>query len=145
MFITELARLNGVAERIMVRGLCQPKDLAKEISLTKAFILMDVEGAEIYLLDPIQVAGLEFVHVIVEVHDFIQPGMSTILRERFDKTHTITEIPAKPRTFADFPFRLPLWMRLIPKIYFEVHLGERPAGMSWLYLKPLIGNKVELI
>lgn len=137
MLIRELARLNGVEERVTVYGECCSNDLATALSRAqKVLVVMDIEGAEIELLKPQEIADLSRAHILVEAHNAVCPGANTILRARFNDTHRITNIPATRRTFVDFSIPLSPMMLLMPKVYFELHMGERPAGMSWLYLEP---------
>ena len=52
------------------------------------FIIMDVEGAEDNLLDPVRVPGLRRAEVIVELHEHVVLGITERLRAaRFAKSH----------------------------------------------------------
>ncbi|HZQ06086.1 MAG TPA: hypothetical protein VFD70_05860 [Anaerolineae bacterium] len=136
--ICELAQLNGVVERVRARGYCRMQELTAALgSAQNVFVMMDVEGAENQLLDLDQLPDLAFAPILVEVHNFIVPNTDVVLRERFQATHFIEQIPAQRRTIADLPIQVPFYLKpVLRPIYFEMAMGERPDGMSWLYLEP---------
>jgi hypothetical protein len=98
---TMLAKENGVADRVQVKGLCTPSSL-KELTLTgRTLIFCDCEGAEDLLLTPDNLSGLECYDIIVECHDMFAPNVTSKLRKRFESTHNIETIQAKWRTLSD--------------------------------------------
>lgn len=127
-----MAELNGVSERMTVRGACTPSRLQEEMgSPVKILIVCDVEGAEQELLDLIAIPALARTDILVELHDFLIPGISDVIRQRFAGIHQIMEIPALPRPLADWPPSLSL-----PKVYRRTALSEyRPGGMRWFWMK----------
>ena len=134
--IRRLAALNGVSDRVRVAGTCRPEDLRACLG-EGALIFMDAEGAETELLDPALVPALADCTCVVEMHDYLRPGATALLRQRFAGTHTIVEIPTRPRTTADLPLAFRLLFRLGPRGYAASVLDEgRPAPMSWLRLDP---------
>jgi hypothetical protein len=79
---------------------------------------------------------LEFTHVLVEVHDFLLPGLSTKLRDRFGASHQIEEVQPRRRYRQDFPLQMPL-ARFLPLRYLAAFTGdERPLKNFWLWLQP---------
>lgn len=135
--IGAMAELNGVAKQVEVEETCDAKALGQLLKDgVKSLVVVDIEGGERDLLDTTEITGLRDATLVVEVHNAFKPHTDEILKERFKPTHTIREIRARQRTFADFPLSIPFPMSLLPKIYFEVQMGERPPGMSWLYLEP---------
>ncbi len=94
-------------------------------------LLSDCEGAEAVLLDPQRYPGLAETNMLVEVHDFINPAISNLLRERFDSTHTITEYASGvlPQTFKE--------LEGLSDADRDALLTEgRPAAMSWFLMVP---------
>ncbi len=51
------AAANGVADRVEIRGFCEPDDLSAVLG-PDTFVMLDVEGHEAVLADPQRVAGL---------------------------------------------------------------------------------------
>src|SRR5205814_5717841 len=97
-----LAELNRVSNRISVHGACGVQQLSESARRSRnSLIIMDVEGYEDVLLQPAKVAGLNKATILVEVHDFVIPGLSRQLVERFKSTHTIERINERERQLAD--------------------------------------------
>jgi len=104
--ITKLASDNSVSDRVNIRGYCSSGDLVNLLTPDKSTLLMlDVEGDEINLLDPLAIDGLLRATILVELHDMVVPGCSRILEERFQNTHSISKYTTRPRTLKDFPLR----------------------------------------
>ena len=97
----ELARANGVEAQVETAPECDPAWLAalEEDCLA----VLDCEGCEGELLGPEQAASLSRSSLIVELHDFIDPGLSPGLVQRFSSTHDVERIAATPRYSGHFP------------------------------------------
>ncbi|WP_294232905.1 hypothetical protein [Prosthecobacter sp.] len=134
----DMAALNGVSERVDIRGKCEAADLAATLGdETDAVVVCDVEGYEEKLLDPVAVPALKRVPILVELHDFIIPQITEVLSERFGGTHHITHIWQEPRARADFPWRS-LGTSLLPGRYLDWSVSEwRPVRMAWFWMEPL--------
>lgn len=134
----ELAAMNGVAERIELHGLCDAPGLVRSLENSgRTLVVMDVEGAEAILLDPLVAPRLREATVLVEVHDFVYRGMGDLLRARFAATHDIVEVWSRARTLADFPLPLPAWkMQLLRRSLLQIISERRCEKMRWFYLKP---------
>jgi hypothetical protein len=105
--IMKLASDNLVSNRVHVGGHFTPIDLVSLLDPHKSTLLMlDVEGDEIKLLDPCAINELRRSVIIVESHDFIIPGCSRIIENRFRDTHSITKYVTSARTLADFPLSI---------------------------------------
>jgi len=87
MLCADLAKLNGVSDRIEMKQWCGPAELASE-PLDGAFVICDVEGYEMTLLDPDAVPGLRTCDFLVERHDGVDPKITPTLLERFATSHT---------------------------------------------------------
>ena len=74
--------------------------------------------------------------ILVELHDFIIPGITDELKRRFEATHRIKHIWQQPRSRSQFPWRT--WgTRLIPNSYLDWSVSEwRPVQMAWLWMEP---------
>lgn len=135
--IASLADLNGVRERLEIRGRCDPPDLDDALRrFQRPIVLCDVEGYESVLLDLEAVPSLANAAMLVEVHDHLSPGISELLRDRFRDSHRIEVIHQQPRTPAEYPFRA-IWTRAFPWLLTRYVLNEfRSSQITWMWLAP---------
>jgi hypothetical protein len=134
------AELNGVGASLCVRGRCTPLDLASVLDGRRALVICDCEGDEEHLLDPVAVPALATTAILVEVHDFVVPGVGNTLAARFAATHDVERIWQTDRAIADFPYS-DWYSRLLPRRYLEWVVSEwRPERMSWLSMAPEAGR-----
>ena len=135
--IRQMAELNAVEERVEVLGKCELEDLNRIIADSpKTLIVMDVEAYEMILLNPKKAPNLKNAYILVELHDFIQPGIAEELKHRFEPTHLIERIWQTERSIKEFPYRT-LYTKLLPKKYLEWTVSEwRPVRMSWYWIEP---------
>jgi len=145
--MAEMARANGVSDRVMIRGHCDVGELTGALgSGEETFLLMDCEGAEAELLDPRAIPALVRVDILVEIHDFKVPGVGALLRGRFEPSHSIEEIPARARSVRDAPVLISGLAAIFGDERIESALNEgRPAPMSWLHLKQRVEGAQALI
>jgi predicted O-methyltransferase YrrM len=135
--LKEMADLNGVTNQVDVRAKCEAADLAMILTdKTNAVVVCDVEGYEQLLLDPVVVPALHHAAILVELHDFIVPGITDTLKQRFETTHRIQHVWQESRSRNEFPWRT-VGTALLPKSYLEWAVSEwRPERMSWLWMEP---------
>jgi len=135
--LRQMASLNQVSNRVAVRGKCEPADLATLMLGTKQpVIICDVEGDEKELLDPVAIPSLARASILVELHDFIIPGITEVLKTRFIATHDLRHIWQQPRSRKQFPWRT-LGTSLLPRSYLDWSVSEwRPVRMAWLWMEP---------
>lgn len=136
--LREMAAMNGVSSRLEVRGKCEASDLSLALEgETSAVVVCDVEGYEEHLLDPVAVPALRHTAILVELHDFLVPGITETLKKRFEATHHITHIWQEPRSREEFPWRT-IGTALLPSSYLDWAVGEwRPVRMAWLWMEPI--------
>lgn len=97
------AKANGVS--VELYGECTTDQLQNVLQPAgDAFILIDVEGAENFLLDPVKVPLLKNARIIIETHDHLVPGTTAEMRKRFGATHDIETVESEPRTRGELPF-----------------------------------------
>jgi len=127
--IVKNANLNSIADHLDIRGACTPKDLVETLKNDAVqLLIMDIEGAELDVLEPEVLRGLGGCVVIVESHDFCRPGCIDKLCSRFQDTHTIEIITSKNRIVRDFPCRF-----YMPAFLKQWLMDEgRPGPMQWL-------------
>lgn len=135
--LREMCALNQVADRVEVRGKCEPSDLLAALKNAAApVVVCDVEGYEEKLLDFQKVPLLAGACILVELHDFIIPGITEELKKRFSATHRIKHIWQQPRHREQFPWRT-FGTSLLPTSYLDWSVSEwRPVRMAWLWMEP---------
>jgi hypothetical protein len=140
-YLQETIRINAVQNAVEVRGKCEVENLAGLLKPElNPVVICDCEGYEQVLLDPARVPGLTRSHVLVELHDFIIPGLAEQLEKRFAPTHQVSRIWQEPREPKDYPFDY-LYLRLLPESYHRWVVSEwRPEKMSWLWMRPKAGQ-----
>ena len=134
--IKELATLNGVEDRVAIRGACTVNEMKSVLDPSIAtLVICDAEGSEAYLLDPLRIPALQATHILVEMHDLIVGGLSEVICERFKATHLIEQIHAEKRSRSEFPFSSFVTRHFPGYIDFAVS-DCRPPGMSWFWMRP---------
>ena len=131
-----MARLNQVAERVVVGSSCDPDTLRSIPVSGRALIISDCEGYERHLFTPEVVEWLAGHDVLVELHDFLDIEVSMLVRQRFQDSHTISVIDSlddvkKAQTYAYeelSPYDLETRKVLLRE--------RRPAAMEWFFMTP---------
>lgn len=133
----EMAEMNGVRDRVEVRGKCEPDGLQADIApAARPLVVCDVEGYEELLLDPATVPALRKAAVLVETHELARKGIGKMLEERFAPTHRIRPILQEPRSADEFPWKT-LYTRCLPQRYRDWTVSEwRRERMCWLWMTP---------
>ena len=125
------ARANGVADRVQVRGRCEPATLQRLLA-PPALVFSDCEGFEATLLEPRAAPSLRQACVIVELHEFASPGIEAELRRRFQPTHAIDRLVLGSRD-ADRFIELD-W--LDPQQKLRLISEHRQTQQAFLVLRP---------
>ena len=87
-FVSKLAALNNLQERVHKAGLCTPENLETIASQhARSLLFIDVEGCEDDLLDLERAPSLRRCDIIVETHDVFNHGITRRLIERFWPSH----------------------------------------------------------
>jgi predicted O-methyltransferase YrrM len=135
--LAEMIQLNEVSKQVSIRGKAEPEDLRLLLEDPRdTVIICEVEGYESVLLNPETVPQLSQCSILVELHDFLIPGLTETLKTRFAATHHIEHILQEPRFRTDFPWRT-LGTTLLPKRYLDWAVSEwRPVRMAWLWMTP---------
>jgi hypothetical protein len=96
----QLAKMNGVSDRVRIEGCCS-HDTLNRLLAGHTLLIMDVEGYEAVLLDPLKVPGLAATDILVELHDVgcqDQPRVEEVVHSRFASTHQITSYSGADRS-----------------------------------------------
>ena len=127
----EVARANGVEQRVRVEGFCSPEWIARH-ARPRAFVISDCEGFEDHLSAGAAVPALRTATMIIEVHEPAVPGVTQRLLERFRATHEITTIEA--HAASEPPAELPPTSLTREEL---TRASQELRGVqSWLYLRP---------
>jgi hypothetical protein len=136
--LAEVMRQNNVSN-VSVLDRCTQEsliDTLQSISSTP-YIICDIEGGEVELLDPDQITALKQAVILVEIHEVLVEGCEEALRERFDGSHKITEIYGLERQTMDFPSDVRVLDRLFSDKTKVALMNEgRSSLMKWLILEP---------
>jgi len=101
--------MNGRPGRVEVHGWCDDAALSSALEgAHRPLVFCDIDGGEGAVLDPARAPALRRAEVIVEVHEPLAKGVSSLLRARFGPSHEIEEIRERARTVADRPAGCPL-------------------------------------
>ena len=125
----ENGRLNEVANRLIIGGLCSGGTLMEIASGRRILAILDCEGGELELLrEPAVVQSLQHSDLVIECHDFIDPSTTGTLIGKLSSTHMITIVYAGARNPNQFPFLAGLsdherWLAISE---------NRPVLMHWI-------------
>jgi hypothetical protein len=127
----ELARLNDVAGRVRLGGICEPASL-EAFPARGVALLADCEGYERILLDPSAAPKLRGWSILVELHEFLDATITQTIEGRFRDTHTVELIEGEDRTEDGLDELASTSPRTRAAL-----LGERrPGRMRWAHLQP---------
>ena len=129
-FCRSLALLNGVSSRVDIRGFCD-HGMLNDLCGPSSVIICDCEGFEVELLNPLIVENLKSVDILVELHEFIAPGIGDEIRSRFANSHDIVLVETSERD----PRNYPVLEYVKPKDRPWAIREGRPVAMQWAYLK----------
>ena len=131
--IRRLSELNGVADRVEIRGFCTADSLTEVMETSNdVLIVCDVEGGEVDILQPDLAPALSHAHILMEMHDGLLPGCSTIIRRRFQWSHGIEVIWSQSRTLEDWP----KGVEIDHKTRLACLNEDRGGPMSWFWMLP---------
>ncbi len=132
----EMGRLNGVADRLNVQGLCAPADLLGLASGGRTLIISDCEGGELDLFNETTVARLRTCELLIEAHDFIVRGVSQALQRRFSSTHDCRLLHSLHPLDKAALHPSPLIRETAPEVISWLYSEGRPEPMEWLHFTP---------
>ena len=140
--LAKLAELNGVADRIEIRGRCEVSDM-EAFAGEAGLMIVDCEGFEDILLDAENLRHLSRWEFIIETHDGFRAGVSQRLAERFAATHQVEVVEA----IHDFDkldhVEVPL-LEGLPRreADFVLAEGREHACLRWLVCSPTASRKI---
>ncbi len=127
----ELAAMNDVGDRVQIGGVFDRTDFARYAD-KKALVFIDIEGAEIDLLDPVDSSHFNRITIIVECHDCFKKEISSEIQIRFARSHNIIKIEQEIS-----PASLPKWLGQLGHLDQLIALWEWRMGPTpWLIMEP---------
>lgn len=140
--LLEMMNANGIApDRLELLGMCTPNLLAATLAGAQSpVVIMDVEGFEALLVDPLRIPELARTVLLIEYHDFILPGLSQIVAERLQPTHELQLTVPTSRAPSQLPNAGP-WLSRTPRLC-RVLLSERRPMVAhgWILARPRLVN-----
>ena len=126
-----LAARNNVGEKVTVSGFCDTDVLQKTLK-GRSLLICDCEGYETELLQPTQAPVLKEADILVELHDFIKPGVTPEIMSRFKDSHDILVIDSEERNPADYPS-----LSFLPVEQQKIAISEfRHGKQQWAFMTP---------
>lgn len=127
-YCREMARLNGLEQRMEFRSWCSPAELIDSCSGRRAFLLSDCEGYEFELFNEEVVKALRSCDLVIELHD--RPGvrMANVLPSRFASTHRTILLSVTERAIDDYPES-----KVLGKDAQRALADHRLPHQQWLY------------
>lgn len=95
--------------------------------------MVDVEGAEVEVLDPERDPGLRHCSILVELHDWVHDDLVSLMVERFAFTHEIELFGSGPRD----PHEFDIMVNMPDREKWAVMSEGRPQSMRWLWMTPI--------
>jgi precorrin-6B methylase 2 len=124
-----LARLNGVSDRVHLAGRATIENLAPLIG-PQTLIISDCEGGEVELLEAGRIPALRQADMIVELHDRLVPNASSIITQRFASSHEVSIVQSTDRDPGVYPL-----LKSLPPKQQRLALDEFRGGpMDWAVL-----------
>ena len=133
---SQMAIKNGVKERLHVMGIVTKDFLRQQAVVQGGLLICDCEGGEKAILDPEIFAALSSWRILVELHEFIEPGIEDSLIAMANVTHACQVIDS----IDDFR-REQYWPKshiaALPRpMRLEFYREGRPGLMRWLVARP---------
>ena len=131
----EMARANGVSDRVSVGGFLGADALAALPLGEKALIVSDCEGYEVELFNANTVACMRRHDLIIEMHDFVHLDASFRIRSLFADTHDLTVVESIDDTEKVRSYDYPELADLDPFLRRKAVEEPRPERMRWFVFR----------
>jgi tRNA G37 N-methylase Trm5 len=135
-FCRRMAELNHVSHRLITGSICDTRALLAIPFTKKVLILSDCEGYEKHLFTATVVAELCNHDFLIEVHDFIDIEISSVIRERFERTHDISVIQSIDDIKKAHIYKYPELERFTLGERRRLLAEYRPHTMEWFFMTP---------
>ena len=130
-----MAKFNKIHDRVMIGGLCDEEKLMSLPLTSKGLILSDCEGYEKYLFNHKTKKILNKHDLLIEIHDCIDPSISSHIKTIFSKTHNLTVIKSEDE-FTKIPNLKHQELKSYSNIERQNLITENRASiMEWFFLE----------
>jgi hypothetical protein len=133
----QMAQMNKVAERLIIGSFCDAKVLQSIPYTKRALIISDCEGYEKQLFTKDTVPTLANHDLLIEVHDFLDIEISSVIRQRFEGTHSIKTIRSIDDITKAHTYEYDELKKYSLDVRRRFFAENRPHIMEWLYMTPL--------
>ncbi|MBN7817547.1 class I SAM-dependent methyltransferase [Algoriphagus pacificus] len=133
--VKSLAKHNGIKEGegfLLMEGITE-EFLFNLDPQEKHLIFSDCEGYELTLFSEEVIGFLNNSDFIIECHDFVMPGISDLLQERFLKTHHVQLIKSIDDIFRYRHIEDPEMKKIPLQDMIKLLEEKRPNQMEWLF------------
>lgn len=137
-FCALMATKNDVSN-ISFNSFCSPRTLLDFVSTGRTLVFCDAEGYELELFTPEVISKLRNTDFLIELHDTVNPQLSSILKSRFINTHCIEIVNNRETDITNFFPKLDM-LDATDKLYAVTeHRGgyNENCFMEWAYLTAL--------
>ncbi|WP_111612947.1 class I SAM-dependent methyltransferase [Algoriphagus yeomjeoni] len=133
-----MANANGIADTDKFRVIAEvtPDFLLGLDPSQRHLIFSDCEGYESVLFSDAVINHLSKSDFIVELHDFTSPGVSDLLRSRFQNTHSIDLIKSIDDIFRYRKINIPEIQKIPLSDQISILAEKRPTQMEWIFCEP---------
>ncbi|TXE08802.1 class I SAM-dependent methyltransferase [Algoriphagus aquimarinus] len=130
-----MAKANGVVDidKFRVMAEVTPDFLLGLDPSQRHLIFSDCEGYESVLFSDSVITHLSKSDFIVEMHDFISPGVSDKLLKRFERTHAVQLIKSIDDVFRYREISNPEIMNIPIPDQINILAEKRPTQMEWIF------------
>lgn len=135
----QMAVRNDVAALVTVGEECSAERLTRLALGRHALVVSDCEGAERWIFTDDVAEALRPHHLIIELHDFLQPGTGELLVKRLGRTHSLLQVDALDDDDRISRYQYAELATFSERQRWQLLTEGRPAGMSWLVCSPSSG------
>ncbi|GAB3903624.1 50S ribosomal protein L11 methyltransferase [Mucilaginibacter boryungensis] len=132
----QMAKLNGIDERVSIKQTCTPEILESFPFNGRALIICDCEGFENDLFTKANIQNLLNCDLIIETHDFLNLRISDNLVKLFSATHHIHIVKSIDDIEKAKTYNYPETANLPVEEKYMLYRECRPAIMEWLICNP---------
>ena len=125
-----VAEENGVSDRVMLGGVFSHDDFA-QFAAGETVVIVDIEGAELDLLDPQAARVLKGLDIQVEMHNRFEAAFNRDFIARFEESHEIQRIFPAERDISVYAELRDLEHLDQLLAFWEFRRGPNP----WLFMK----------
>lgn len=133
--VLQMAEINGLSS-IQVQGTFDAQQLMQFDFKSKGLLICDCEGFEKQLFTTENCKNLSNVDVLIELHDFIDPTISTTLKNLLAPSHDLLSIFSLDDMVKLDNYQFDSILSFDRKTRYECIREGRPTRMEWLVALP---------